>query len=143
VQAVTAVDCNGCKACCYSLIILQPSDNPANYATEQLSNGHLALARRPNGECVYLGPKGCSIWPEHPTICKAFDCARHYLTFSRKQRRQMLARKQYDPAIYKAGKERADRQMREAATTKAALEVVANILKRRSEVRATTPKIET
>lgn len=34
------------------------------------------LAHKANGECVYLGKKGCTIHDRAPIVCKAFDCRR-------------------------------------------------------------------
>jgi Fe-S-cluster containining protein len=36
--------------------------------------GLFALRRTPDGDCVYLGPQGCTIHGRHPVICKIFDC---------------------------------------------------------------------
>ena len=45
----------------------------------QWSNVHglgevACLAKRPNGNCVYLKKGHCSIYPLRPTHCREFDC---------------------------------------------------------------------
>ena len=38
-----------------------------------------ALAHKPNGDCVYLGARGCTIHSWRPSLCRAFDCRLYYL----------------------------------------------------------------
>lgn len=37
-----------------------------------------ALAHKPNGDCVYLGTRGCTIHSWRPSLCRAFDCRLYY-----------------------------------------------------------------
>ncbi len=32
------------------------------------------LAHKPNGECIYLEPGGCSIHDRAPSLCRSADC---------------------------------------------------------------------
>lgn len=48
-------------------------DNVLDYDT-QIVEGRLALKWKDNGDCIYLGEKGCTIWPRRPAVCKEFDC---------------------------------------------------------------------
>jgi hypothetical protein len=39
------------------------------------------IAHKPNGDCIYLAERGCSIHDRAPSLCKAADCrgvAAHY-----------------------------------------------------------------
>ena len=40
-----------------------------------LIDGHAVLAHKPNGDCVYLGASGCTIYEKRPLMCRRFDCA--------------------------------------------------------------------
>lgn len=70
------VPCNGCTACCSGTIMLHPAlgDDPSKYETEEITGAGLALKRTTDGRCRYLGRTGCSIWPDTPAVCRAFDC---------------------------------------------------------------------
>ena len=70
------VPCNGCTACCHGVIVLHPAlnDNPLQYETEQVPGFGMVLKRKPDGSCHYLNSSGCSIWPNTPAVCRAFDC---------------------------------------------------------------------
>lgn len=71
-----AVACGACRACCrWSTVELREDDDPAIYRGNLIdSDGILTLRRNPDGSCVYLTAGGCSIWPHHPVVCRAFDC---------------------------------------------------------------------
>jgi uncharacterized protein len=109
-----SVPCNGCTACCrHDLIVLHPEcgDDVASYDTYQMPHPFLpkvvyALKRRANGDCVYLGPQGCTIYERAPTICREFDCRKQYLMHSRAQRRELVAKGLYDKAVLEAGRQR-------------------------------------
>lgn len=79
------LDCGGCVKCCKGeAVYLTVHDNPALYDTEpvEILPGRympidtiaLQLKRRANGDCIYLGEAGCTIYARRPHICKAFDC---------------------------------------------------------------------
>lgn len=80
----TPVPCNGCRVCCQNeLLFLHPEmgDRAEDYDTVPAVNPitgrrGLALRSKPNGECIYLGPGGCTIHDRAPAICKEFDCRR-------------------------------------------------------------------
>ena len=69
------VPCNGCTACCHGPVMLHPAlgDNPMRFDTEWTEYGY-KLLQNSDGSCIYVGPKGCTIWPETPALCRAFDC---------------------------------------------------------------------
>jgi len=75
------VNCDGCTRCCqgFQQIMLKPEDNPDLYQTAETISAltgetGLALAQKPNGDCVYLGEEGCTIYDRAPAICRHFDC---------------------------------------------------------------------
>ena len=98
VAARAVVPCNGCRACCINdMIVLHPEcgDDPAAYETVETINPltgepALMLAHRPNGECVYLGERGCTIHERAPAICKGFDCRKQFAGMTRNERRAYL-----------------------------------------------------
>jgi hypothetical protein len=105
-------------------LIPSKGDDPGQYETEPLSLSEkfaaklmqdigeapdykpVMLKRRANGECVYLGEAGCTIWDRAPHLCRIFDCRLWYQRFSRKDRKRLLAIGELDPAIIKAGRQR-------------------------------------
>ena len=84
---MSEVPCNGCRACCIQeALILHPEmgDKPWEYLsrtfTHPLTGGKVfALDQKDNGECVYLGPDGCTNYEKRPALCREFDCRKFYL----------------------------------------------------------------
>lgn len=73
----TVVPCNGCTLCCHNdLVRLLPGDDVASYHTEphEIMPGERQLAHKPDGDCVYLTPVGCSIHHRRPRMCRTMDC---------------------------------------------------------------------
>jgi len=71
------VPCNGCTRCCRGdAVRLLPGDNLRRYQTEPHNRfpGQLMLAHKPNGDCVYLGERGCTIQEDKPIMCQEMDC---------------------------------------------------------------------
>lgn len=107
-----SVPCNGCTACCKrELIGLYPEqgDLAERYETVDAVNPltgrpFKALAQKPDGDCVYLTERGCSIHDKRPAICRAFDCRRFVRDLgTRADRRRAIKARQIDPAIVEAG----------------------------------------
>lgn len=72
---MTDVPCNGCTACCKGWDIdLTEHDYWSQYDQK---NGR--LTRKPDGSCVYLGDKGCTIHEKAPYVCRKFDCRVRFL----------------------------------------------------------------
>jgi Fe-S-cluster containining protein len=71
-----SVPCNGCTACCHGPVILHPAlgDDHRKFDAEWIEGVGYRLKRNPDGSCVYLREGGCSIWPNTPGVCRAFDC---------------------------------------------------------------------
>ncbi len=71
------VPCNGCTLCCQGdAVRLEPEDMAAGYQTEAhpYIAGALMIAHKPNGDCVYLDERGCSIHDHAPSLCRSADC---------------------------------------------------------------------
>lgn len=84
-RPLPALDCAGCRKCCEGdQITLVPSDDASLWRTETLPDGQIALARDSAGNCVYLGPQGCTIHDQtRPAKCSSFDCRAYYLMLER------------------------------------------------------------
>lgn len=75
--AVRVVPCNGCTLCCQGdAVRLEPEDRAEDYLTEPhpYIAGALMIAHKPNGECIYLDERGCSIHDRAPSLCRIADC---------------------------------------------------------------------
>lgn len=105
------VPCNGCTLCCrkWHMVALKPEhgDDPSQYQTI-VHGGIVMLAFKENGDCVYLGPEGCTIHERAPVVCKTFDCRVVFATSTRESRRMMMKTGQEEKAVYKAGRDRLD-----------------------------------
>ncbi len=88
---------------------MQPDDDASLYKTTEHPSLGLVLAQNPNGDCVYLGSKGCEVYPNHPAVCRVFDCADQFRTTSRAERRRMQKSSAAVRAVFAAGRERAER----------------------------------
>ena len=121
--ARSVVPCAGCRLCCINdMIVLHPEcgDDPAAYDTVPCRHPitgkpAVMLRHKPNGECIYLGPDGCTIHERSPVICREYDCRRQYLQFSRAERKKLIARGLMDKAKFDAGRKRLDTLRERAA----------------------------
>jgi uncharacterized protein len=116
------VACNGCTKCCKGdTIFLHPDlgDDLAffagNYKTEfnPLANRRqFALLHKRNGDCVYLGESGCTIYEKRPAICKTFSCVgvwRKLQDVPRPERRRLLRSGMLGREVYDEGRKPAAR----------------------------------
>jgi Fe-S-cluster containining protein len=110
------VPCGSCRRCCQlDLIVLHPENGDviADYETEVRFNpitgrpAHV-LKHKPNGDCIYLGPEGCSIHDRAPVSCQEFDCRLMYLVTSRAQRRRIVAQGAFKKEVFDEGRKRVD-----------------------------------
>jgi hypothetical protein len=65
------------------------------------------LATKETGECVYLGPTGCTIYERRPLLCRSFDCRKHYLILPRQDRDNLVRLGLSSRAVFNAGRVRA------------------------------------
>lgn len=73
-KALPPINCAGCRKCCLGdTITLLPGDDPGRYKTK-LVDGERVLRKKKDGNCVYLGSRGCTIYGSQPRMCRAFDC---------------------------------------------------------------------
>ncbi len=113
---VRIVPCGDCHACCKGeAVMLHPEhgDVVESYITLPFVNPVTGergrrIASKPNRECVYLGPEGCTIWSRRPVICQEFDCRLAFLRISRPSRKRMLRDGLLDQETIDAGRERLD-----------------------------------
>lgn len=72
------VPCCGCTACCQfgDMPKLQPELFPEDIGKydEIERDGKIYLQLKANGDCIYLGPEGCTIHETRPQACRPFDC---------------------------------------------------------------------
>jgi Fe-S-cluster containining protein len=115
VSTQTEVLCNGCTECCRSkqALFLHPAqgDDVESYqvrvaADPETGNPVFLLATKENGECVYLGPTGCTIYHRRPLLCRSFDCRKHYLTLPRQDRDNLVRLDLSSRAVFNAGRSR-------------------------------------
>lgn len=111
-----SVPCGGCRACCrHDMIFLHPEhgDKPETYQTVPMLHpihkrwGQM-LAKKKNGDCIYLGQNGCTIWDRAPTICRNFDCRKYFqkmMTMPRALRKAALRKGVIDREVLDRGKE--------------------------------------
>lgn len=113
VHTTNLVDCKGCGSLCCKgdKIVLHPreGDDPSLYLTEPTLHDLtgervLMLQHADNGDCVYLGAKGCTIYDRRPVICREFDCALSFMKMTKVQRREAVRRGWVDPAVIARGK---------------------------------------
>jgi Fe-S-cluster containining protein len=64
------------------------------------------LSQRDNGDCVYLGDGGCTIYDRRPFVCRGFDCRQLFLSQSRDVRRQWIKDKMVSREVYAAARTR-------------------------------------
>jgi hypothetical protein len=64
------------------------------------------LATEMNGQCVYLGESGCTIYDRRPLLCRSFDCREHYLILPRQDRDNLVRLGLSSRAVFNAGRAR-------------------------------------
>jgi Fe-S-cluster containining protein len=64
------------------------------------------LATEANGQCVYLGVSGCTIYERRPLLCRTFDCRKHYLILPRHDRDNLVRLGLSSRAVFNAGRTR-------------------------------------
>lgn len=123
---MSEVPCKGCTACCrgFQAICLFPEEGDIveNYDTmpfiervKMESNGLPLPAWLPdqwktlqmikfkeNGDCIYLGEHGCTIYDNRPILCRSFDCRKNYLMWTKKRRMNSGQNQE----VFTAGKQR-------------------------------------
>lgn len=73
------IPCNGCTQCCKGPLRSLPlvmDPNPGRFETYKVGE-MIYLANKPNGDCLYLGDEGCTIYEDRPVECRVYDCRRY------------------------------------------------------------------
>lgn len=106
------VPCGSCRLCCRSdVIMLFPDEGDIiesyEHAVVELPEGRGAILKKgADGNCIYLGPDGCTIHDRAPLICRMFDCRRWFLSKTRNDRRALIKAGIADADIFEAGRKR-------------------------------------
>lgn len=66
----------------------------------------MQLKHQANGDCIYLGDHGCTIYDNRPRVCREFDCRLTFATTSREQRRTMIKDGGMPKEVFRAGRDR-------------------------------------
>ena len=108
-QQPASVPCGTCRACCkQDLVHLNHEKDNLSAFKWHMEFGRHTLDRKPNGECIYLTERGCSVHDAPPDICKRMDCRVLFLTTPKAQRRIRIQQNPTMAAVYEAGKTRAN-----------------------------------
>lgn len=105
------VPCGTCHLCCRLMtpILPEKGDNAFEYKTALCfspnKEPYLILDRLPNGDCVYLGPDGCTIHDRAPWVCRDFDCRAVFRNSDRAGRRIAIRRGDMSKEIFDRGRE--------------------------------------
>lgn len=107
--------CNGCTACCKSNqgLFLHPEqgDEVESYRHRVVTDRATGkpvflLATEADGQCVYLGQSGCTIYGRRPLLCRGFDCRKHYLILPRQDRDNLVRLGLSSRTVFNAGRAR-------------------------------------
>ena len=119
-HADAVVACGSCTQCCKrTAVILVEGDHPKLWQEAEFHptpHPFMNMDRTPllkhqaNGDCVFLGPAGCTVYDIRPRMCRVFSCV-GWVTdliakFDRAERRRMIKTGEFDKEIFKAGRER-------------------------------------
>ena len=103
------VNCDGCTLCCRILLVplAQEEFEKYDWVWVEKDGKRLgrALRKRPDGSCVYLGEKGCTIHATAPNVCKKFSCADLVVKWNRNERRHMINSGQLPRSLFVRGRE--------------------------------------
>ena len=103
------VPCNGCTACCRGQVVAlfpEHGDNLKVLSRHVDLGGAIILEETESGDCIYLQDGGCSVWEHRPAMCRAFDCRKHFQSFTRPERRRMVKDGIASRDIFDAGRAR-------------------------------------
>lgn len=105
------VPCGDCHLCCKLMTPILPDkgDDPAQYQTAMCHTPgkapYMILDRHANGDCVYLGADGCTIWDRAPFVCRDFDCRNTFKNSDRAGRRLAIKNGDMSKEIFDRGRE--------------------------------------
>lgn len=102
------VPCNGCTLCCHGdAVRILPHEDPGKWLTEPhpFVAGARMLAHAPSGDCIYLGPTGCTQHHDKPQQCREMDCRRLAASITFTQARKMSAQGALPITVWNRGRE--------------------------------------
>ena len=109
------VPCGDCRACCQggeNVILYPEHDDIGAYRVEvkiypRTGKPSVVLQHAESGDCIYLGPSGCTIHDRRPYSCRSFDCRKLVALFG-DDLDQMVAvsRGQLSLPVYNAARSR-------------------------------------
>lgn len=96
-EALAPVDlpCGDCRRCCTDWQVVGVTKQelrrfafdvepiPAHIDQTFMARFAAILRRRENGDCVYLGDRGCTIHERAPHVCRVFDCRMMFVLWER------------------------------------------------------------
>jgi len=90
-------------------ILPEKGDNAFDYQTAMCytpgKTPYLILDRKDNGDCIYLGPDGCTIHGRAPWVCRDFDCRNTFKNSDRIGRKLAIKNGDMPKAIFDRGRE--------------------------------------
>ena len=110
-KEVVNVPCDGCTLCCLGdAVRILPHEDPAKWVTEPhfIYKGARMLRHKPDGSCVYLAERGCSIWDDRPQMCGELDC-RIFAELSFTRARKLAKKGVLRLSVWRRGKDLAKR----------------------------------
>ncbi len=82
--------CNGCMSCCYRMNVMVNPYESARLARRlgittgqfrrkytRAGKGAILRERKKSGACVFLGEKGCTVYPDRPMVCRVYPLGRN------------------------------------------------------------------
>lgn len=89
---IADVPCNGCTRCCHGdAIRILPGEDAGQWRTvpHERWPSQRMLDHKPDGDCIYLGDRGCTIHATKPRMCKEMDCRRIAMAITFTQARKL------------------------------------------------------
>lgn len=98
------VGCGDCVLCCkHSLVpMIDGRDDVSTYETIRIGQMRV-LAIKKNGDCVYLGDKGCTIHHRRPTVCRSYSCVNHIVTLKPEEVLEWISKGMLSREVAKRG----------------------------------------
>lgn len=103
------IACASCRQCCtHQTVLLLIEDEPrmAHYqvdAHDFEDKIFFTLQVKENGDCIHLGPAGCTIYENRPEVCRAYDCRIQFLIMPEEDRRLLTNQAIWEAALLRMG----------------------------------------
>jgi Fe-S-cluster containining protein len=109
-EASSPVPCGSCTLCCrHQKVFLFPGDDAAALLAVRGYNSATGkegwrLQQKRNGDCLFLGERGCTIYERRPSVCRLYDCRDHYYLPAAERRRREAESGPHDKIINARGR---------------------------------------